>query len=283
MLFTTPLAWQPGRTKPFGPSRFLPSLPRYAGAVVVLLLLILVQCSPARPYPMPSDSDDTGKPAAADKPATAVLWVHDSLGKNQASDGPRAPSHVQFETFQVKFTATETRKVRIHLHRYDGSGAIIWSDVRVSSSNGKPVPTIKNADFNGGELTPWMYYGHVTWKLLRNGNAAATTSLEEPAGSGGLSQDIEGLVPGATYEISALARWARTENVAIKYDHLLVRRPGKSPEDGKVYVVSNGEKRWVLHGEWIQAHGYKWPNDVHNIPASELDAIPTGPVLEDLK
>jgi len=47
-------------------------------------------------------------------------------------------------------------------------------------------------------------------------------------------------------------------------------------------VVIDGKKRWVTNGEWIEAHGYDW-NDVHEIPASELDAIPSGPTIEDKK
>jgi hypothetical protein len=71
--------------------------------------------------------------------------------------------------------------------------------------------------------------------------------------------------------------------IAKKYEQQLVRRAGNSPEDVKVYVVIDGKKRWVTNAEWIQAHGYDWPNDVHEIPASELDAIPSGPPIEDRK
>jgi hypothetical protein len=73
------------------------------------------------------------------------------------------------------------------------------------------------------------------------------------------------------------------ESIARKYERKLIRRPGASPEDGKVYVVIDGKKRWVTHAEWIQAHGYKWPDDVQQIPASDLDAIPSGPPIEDRK
>jgi hypothetical protein len=79
--------------------------------------------------------------------------------------------------------------------------------------------------------------------------------------------------PAASSALSA-------EKIAAKYEHQMVRRPGTTPEDSKVYVVMDGKKRWVLHAKWFQAHGYNWP-DVHEIPASELDAIPTGPSIED--
>jgi hypothetical protein len=76
-------------------------------------------------------------------------------------------------------------------------------------------------------------------------------------------------------------------NIAAKYEHQLIRseaaRRPTSVEDGKVYVVTDGKKRWVTHVDWILAHGYKWEADVHEIPKSELDAIPTGPPIEELK
>jgi len=61
-----------------------------------------------------------------------------------------------------------------------------------------------------------------------------------------------------------------------KYEGQLVRRPGSSVEDNKVYVIREGEKHWVTDGHWISAHGYKWPEDLKTIPASDLDKIPQG-------
>ena len=61
----------------------------------------------------------------------------------------------------------------------------------------------------------------------------------------------------------------------------LVRRPGETPEDQKVYYVENGRKRWVTTAEWIIAKGMRWPDDVQLVTAEELDAILTGPPLPD--
>ena len=61
---------------------------------------------------------------------------------------------------------------------------------------------------------------------------------------------------------------------AIKYEKKLIRRPGTTPEDGKVYVVLNGQRHWIWAGEWIRKNGMKFPDDVNEIPASELDSIP---------
>jgi hypothetical protein len=69
-------------------------------------------------------------------------------------------------------------------------------------------------------------------------------------------------------------------SAASKYDKKLVRRPGSTPEDGKVYVVKDGKKFWVLSGEWMKKNGYKWPDDVMEISASDLDSIPLGPQIE---
>ncbi|MEA2664907.1 MAG: hypothetical protein QOI11_1851 [Candidatus Eremiobacteraeota bacterium] len=60
------------------------------------------------------------------------------------------------------------------------------------------------------------------------------------------------------------------------YEHHLVRRPGMSVEDQKVYWVDGGRKRWIVDAAWVGAHGYKWPQDVETIPAPALAALPDG-------
>jgi hypothetical protein len=72
-------------------------------------------------------------------------------------------------------------------------------------------------------------------------------------------------------------QFANTPDLAASiYDGLLVRRPGANPEDSKVYLVREGSKRWVTSGEWIASHGYRWPDDVQTIPATDLTSIPEG-------
>ena len=63
---------------------------------------------------------------------------------------------------------------------------------------------------------------------------------------------------------------------ASKWEGKLVRRPGTTAEDEKVYFVQNGKRRWVVSGEWIKKQGYKWPDEVKEITASELESIPLG-------
>jgi len=64
------------------------------------------------------------------------------------------------------------------------------------------------------------------------------------------------------------------------YENKLVRRPGKSMEDGKVYLVENGKKRWVVNASWFAAHGFKFPEAVIEITPAALDAIPIGDPIE---
>jgi hypothetical protein len=56
----------------------------------------------------------------------------------------------------------------------------------------------------------------------------------------------------------------------------LIRKPASPPEDPMVYVVERGRRRWVMDEVWLQEHGYRWPDDVHTIPAEQLNAIPMG-------
>src|SRR4051794_8951470 len=73
---------------------------------------------------------------------------------------------------------------------------------------------------------------------------------------------------------------ASTSDAASKWEGALVKRPaGPSVEDGKVYLVRGGKRCWVLSVEWLKLHGYKFPDDVKEIPAEELASIPLGEVI----
>jgi uncharacterized membrane protein len=63
------------------------------------------------------------------------------------------------------------------------------------------------------------------------------------------------------------------------YEGQLVRRPGDTAEDGKVFVVRDGQKHWIIDGHWILVNGFKWPDDVKTIPASDLAQIPEGDAI----
>jgi SAM-dependent methyltransferase len=63
---------------------------------------------------------------------------------------------------------------------------------------------------------------------------------------------------------------------AIVYEGKLVRREGDTPEDGKVYVVRQGSKHWIVNAGWVSENGYRWPEDINVIPAGVLEQIPPG-------
>jgi hypothetical protein len=65
-----------------------------------------------------------------------------------------------------------------------------------------------------------------------------------------------------------------------KYEGQLVRRPGDSPEDGKIFIIRDLQKRWIIDGHWITANGFKWPDDIKIIPAGDLAAIPEGDPIQ---
>lgn len=68
-----------------------------------------------------------------------------------------------------------------------------------------------------------------------------------------------------------------------KWEGKLIQGPGARPIDQKVYLVQDGKRRWVVHAEWLTAHGYAWPGDVHHVSAEEVDAIPAGDTILTVK
>jgi len=95
----------------------------------------------------------------------------------------------------------------------------------------------------------------------------------------------EGLVmcarkPWDSTEAEALSTANVTRQVfETSFEGCLIRRPGDTPEDQKVYFVENGRKRWVTTAEWIIAKGMNWPDDVQIVTPEELEAILPGPPL----
>ena len=65
-----------------------------------------------------------------------------------------------------------------------------------------------------------------------------------------------------------------------KWEGQIIRRPGSSPEDGKVYLVRDGKKHWVVSAEWLKQHGYNFPADVKVVTADELAQIPEAGVIQ---
>ena len=130
----------------------------------------------------------------------ALLYVHDTLGNNTVIDGSRSPSASGWDEFEVNFLATSSEKVRIHLIFTGGSGGVYFDDVVLSQGwfNG----------FELGTVAPWLPFGStasLVTNALANGGAF---SLIESGGSGGVYQDLTGLMPGQFYNVSARAHAA---------------------------------------------------------------------------
>jgi len=59
------------------------------------------------------------------------LWLHDTEEKNTVRGEIETPPVDDFKTYKLKFKATDSRAIRIHLHCYAGQGRIIVDEVRV--------------------------------------------------------------------------------------------------------------------------------------------------------
>ena len=70
------------------------------------------------------------------------------------------------------------------------------------------------------------------------------------------------------------------QEVILRWQGQLVRRAGNTPEDGKVYLIEGGQKRWIDSGQWLTLHGYNIVEDVKVIPSEELAVIPSGQDME---
>jgi hypothetical protein len=68
--------------------------------------------------------------------------------------------------------------------------------------------------------------------------------------------------------------------LASVHEAKLIRRPGNSPQDSKVYIVRNGKKQWVGKASWFAANGYHFPEEVVEIPASDLASPATGDPIQ---
>ena len=70
------------------------------------------------------------------------------------------------------------------------------------------------------------------------------------------------------------------DTAPLRYDNLIVRRPGDGVEDNKIYLIRGGRRHWIVDGHWLAANGYEWPSDVNTIPATDLAAIPEGEPIQ---
>jgi SAM-dependent methyltransferase len=43
-----------------------------------------------------------------------------------------------------------------------------------------------------------------------------------------------------------------------------------------VFFCADGHRHWVMDAEWLAEHGFRWPDDVQDVPASVLEAFRPG-------
>jgi hypothetical protein len=67
-----------------------------------------------------------------------------------------------------------------------------------------------------------------------------------------------------------------TQKNSSVWENKLVRRPGGTIEDSKIYLVKDGKRHWVTHSSWISAHSSEFSSGVQPVSASELEVIPLG-------
>jgi len=60
------------------------------------------------------------------------LWLHDTEGNNSVITEPETPPTDKPKKYSLRFKATETRAMRIHLHCFAGDGRIVVSEVKVT-------------------------------------------------------------------------------------------------------------------------------------------------------
>ena len=59
------------------------------------------------------------------------LWLHDTVEQNSVRGEIETPPTDNFKIYRLKFKATDSRAIRIHLHCFAGQGQIIVDEVKV--------------------------------------------------------------------------------------------------------------------------------------------------------
>jgi hypothetical protein len=127
----------------------------------------------------------------------AVLYVHDTTGANTVFDGPRSPSFIDWDRYAVNFPATSTSEVRINLIQNVPNQALYWDDIQITPGWVE--------DFETDALMPWSSFGPIADVLSSVVANSGVNSLAESncLTSGGVYQDISGLLAGQMYQVTA--------------------------------------------------------------------------------
>ena len=127
--------------------------------------------------------------------STPRLWVHDAMGLNAVmvlvGAGPT------FQQVKATFVVNATQRARINLIYGGGAGTVEWDDVEVRAVQ---------FDFESGVLAPWVALGGTTSQVTAGAARTGSFGLQQSGGAGVAFVDVEGLAPGAPYEISAWVR-----------------------------------------------------------------------------
>jgi hypothetical protein len=144
--------------------------------------------------------------------AAVGLYIHDTVGGNSVIDGVRVPLSSSWNLFSLNFAADTTLRARIHLLYSGGTGQVSWDDVQLL-----PGAVF---DFENARLDGWNAFGSAVSTLTTAVANSGSISLQETGGTGGVYNDISGLLPGELYRISARGRSAPgTSSQAILWVH----------------------------------------------------------------
>lgn len=64
-------------------------------------------------------------------------------------------------------------------------------------------------------------------------------------------------------------------NAPRKLPGMLLRSPASEFGD-RVFYVENGRRHWVRDGVWLRRHGFRWPDDVRDVPPDMLYSFANG-------
>ncbi|MDQ2843685.1 MAG: choice-of-anchor D domain-containing protein, partial [Acidobacteriota bacterium] len=129
----------------------------------------------------------------------AELWLHDTNGQGIA--GTVVYPGTGWQQITTLFKATNTGAVRIHLCDFAGPESLYWDDVTIA-------PALANGDFESGSATPWNVIGNASLGSIPHSRNLGLTEQASAAATL-VFQDVNGLVPGQSYLLSA---WVKSSS-----------------------------------------------------------------------
>jgi Carbohydrate binding domain len=136
------------------------------------------------------------------------LWLHDTQG-NGAIANVSYPG-TSWQQISGAFTATATRRLRVHLVQIPGTAeTTYWDSVSVSS-----LPP--NGDFEMGALGPWAYAGGNTAVGTTSHSGFYGATLGGTTTQSWIYEDTAGLVPGQMYQVSAWVKASTATNNGVQ-------------------------------------------------------------------